>query len=203
MFKIKDSLKDLEIKNQRSQRNFLITLLVIVSIFFAISILNTFVYLNVVVEGSSMEKTLHSGDLLIVNKLRQAERQDIIIINVNGKWIIKRVIGIEGDTVIIEKGFVYLKKAGETETIKLDEKRYVKENGVTYSPVPTPVGKEHARQEVVVGKDEIFYLGDNREYSKDSRSEYGCCNESDVIGVVENWSIQFRGLTKLFLLFSV
>ena len=96
MYKIKDSLKDIEIKNQRSQRNFLIALFFIVLFFFIISILNTFVFVNVVVEGSSMEKTLHSGDLLIVNKCKDAQRQDIIIIDVNGKWIIKRVIGVEG-----------------------------------------------------------------------------------------------------------
>lgn len=202
MYKIKDSLKDIEIKNQRSQRNFLIALFFIVLFFFIISILNTFVFVNVVVEGSSMEKTLHSGDLLIVNKCKDAQRQDIIIIDVNGKWIIKRVIGVEGDTVIIQGGFVYLKKAGETEEIKLNED-YVKEKGVTYSPVPTPLGEEHARQEVVVGKDQIFYLGDNRRNSKDSRSEYGCCKESNVVGVVENWSINFRGLTKIFLMFAV
>ncbi len=203
MYKVKDSLEDLQIKNARSQRNFLIALFFIVLFFFIISLLNTFVFVNVVVEGSSMEKTLHSGDVLIVNKCKEAQRQDIIIVNVDGKWIIKRVIGIEGDTVIIKGGFVYLKKAGDTEEIKLNEKDYVKEIGVTYSPVPTPVGKELDRQEVIVGKDEIFYLGDNRKNSKDSRSEYGCCLESQVVGVVEDWSINFRGLTKIFLLFAI
>ncbi len=163
-------------------------------------ILNTFVFFNVKVDGPSMEPTLYggkvvngkndsSGDLLLGNKLKTATYGDIIVIEnvVNNAWIIKRVIGLEGDVITIKNGKVYRKQIGAEE--KLLEENYVK--GKTYY--------NYSEEEVsfTVGVGEIFYLGDNRENSSDSRV-YGCCTLNNVVGVIEPSSLNQNSLRVFF-----
>ena len=47
---------------------------------------------------------------------------------------------------------------------------------------------------LVLEEDEIFYLGDNREVSADARIN-GPCKKENVIGIVENWSVNVKGIT--------
>lgn len=161
----------------------------LVAIMVAHLLLFTFVFFHVSVAGRSMDKTLTSGDVLIVNKLKQATRGDVVIISnqkENGDWLVKRVIGVEGDTVKIVNGQVYLN--GE-----LLIEPYVLEQNVTFAPscnLPSDVSE----QTYVVGENQVFYLGDNREDSLDSRY-YGLCLESDVKGVVSEFAIKIKGIT--------
>lgn len=203
MYKIRDSLIEQEIKKSKSEKKFSIILLVVVVVFFLVALLNTYVFGTVIVYGPSMENTLYTGDVLKVNKLKSPDRGDIIVIagENSSAWIIKRVIGLPGDTVKIREGYVYLIKANSTQEILLQED-YVKEQGKTYCPANPSMGEiELAKQERVfeVGENEIFYLGDNRMNSSDSRKEtYLCCNFNQIVGVVEDWALQARGIIKFF-----
>ena len=141
----------------------------------------TMVIKPTIVKESSMEATLYENNYLFVNKLAykmkdHPTRGDIIVFKSNiedtekggTKLLIKRVIGVEGDTITLEDGYVY--RNGQ----KLDEP-YVKEQGMTY-----------ATQEIVdyeVPEDQVFCMGDNREVSLDSRSpDVGTVYEKNILG---------------------
>ena len=64
------------------------------------------------VDGTSMNATLNHGDYLLVDKLAKPERGDVIVFTLNEKYYIKRVVGVEGDTVLFWGGRLYVKKAG-------------------------------------------------------------------------------------------
>ncbi|MBQ8986174.1 MAG: signal peptidase I [Lachnospiraceae bacterium] len=123
--------------------------------------------------GSSMVPTLEDGDQLITDKIsyrfREPERFDIIVFphQPMNEFYIKRIIGLPGETVEIEEdGTIYIN--GE---VLPEEYGY----GET-----TP---QELTGEVVLGDDEYFVLGDNREISLDSRyAEVGNIPRSIIIG---------------------
>ena len=137
------------------------------------------------VTGSSMEDTIHGGDILYALPGFDAERGDIVIIDVHGDpdfepdTIIKRLIAKEGDCVKCEDGVVYVKPAGG-EYAPLDE--------------PYTKGVTPDFPEVAVGEGEIFFLGDHRDDSRDS-TEVGTRLYSDIIGVVPDWAVSIKWLT--------
>lgn len=166
-------------------------ILVLMIILLIIIIGYKFLFINVQVSGDSMNPTLHNEDLYVISKLAKPERGDIIVVNISEKkdkdgndfWIIKRVIAVEGDSVKIENGKVNLKKAGEDNYTSLDETGYTPEGSLTDGRNIEGV----VQNEWIVGEDEVFFLGDNREHSSDSR-DYGVRDLDDVVGVVTEWS---------------
>ncbi len=112
------------------------------------------------VDGDSMKNTLHNGDWVAVSGIvTEFERGDIVV--VTQPWernvpIIKRVIGVEGDTVYIDfsLGKVYINGEEIYEP-------YIAEKTHLQYDIEFPV---------TVGKDEVFVMGDNRNDSLDSRS---------------------------------
>ncbi len=162
---------------------------------FLLSLVKNIFFINVIVDGESMENTLHDEDIVMLSKYSEIDYGDVIVIkgeNLQGNWIIKRVIGLEGDTVKLEGGYVYLKKEGQTEYKKLEEP-YIKEQGRTYwyDKYGYPILEGYKEYKVESGQ--IFYLGDNRENSMDSRSKYFTCGKEQVVGVMPDWSLNLRG----------
>lgn len=128
-----------------------------------------------------------------------AERGDVIVVDVrsygdeydfgNTQFLIKRLIAVEGDTVYCEDGEVYIRYAGTEEFVPLDEP-YI------------PDGEIYSFGPYEVGTDEIFFLGDNRLNSKDSRYKEGLSHldclykESDIYGIVPDWAIKYKEILK-------
>lgn len=151
--------------------SFVLYLAVVVGITFFII---TFVGQRTYVSGSSMENTLSDGDNLIVDKLTyrfsDPKRFDIIVFPFqygDHVYYIKRIIGLPGETVQIADGNIYING-------KLLEESYgrevIKNSGL-------------AAQPVVLGEDEYFVLGDNRNDSTDSRDpSVGKIHRDDIIG---------------------
>ncbi|MGN1084463.1 MAG: signal peptidase I [Lachnospiraceae bacterium] len=121
---------------------------------------------RIIVDGSSMETTLQDKDNILVEKVSRyfgaLHRFDIIVFypdeeskEERGRYYIKRIIGLPGETVQI---------VGET--IYINGEPLAENYGST---AMSKVGI--AAEPVILSEDEYFVLGDNRSISKDSRSE--------------------------------
>lgn len=153
----------------------------------------TFVGQRTEVDGSSMEPMLSDGDNLIVDKIsyrfRDPERFDIIVFPFKYKentYYIKRIIGLPGETVQIdERGNIFIN--GEVLTEHYGREAIQAENvGIAGEPV-------------VLGRDEYFVMGDNRNNSTDSRTEIvGNIKREDIIGRawVRIWPLYRVGVLK-------
>ena len=122
-------------------------------------IVNNFLLINAKIPSESMEDTIMTGDRIFGNRLAylfsDPQRYDIVIFKYpddETQLYIKRVIGLPGETVEIRDGKVYI-DGSET---PLDDS-FTPETPVgNYGPYTVPEGC-------------YFMLGDNRNYSKDSR----------------------------------
>lgn len=151
-------------------------------IYIGIVVLLCFIIINFVgcrsrVDGESMMNTLNDGDNLWVDKLSYTfgdpKRFDVIIFNYNeDTTYVKRIIGLPGETVRIDHdGKIYINE-------KLLVENYGRE---TISP--NNLGR--ANQPVLLGEDEYFVLGDNRNNSSDSRwADVGNVHREDIVGKV-------------------
>jgi len=171
-------------EKRKSKRSFWIWTAVLVVITLTIICLNKYVFMYTKVIGGSMENTLHSGDKLMANRCKDYGVGSIVIIkDVDGedKLIIKRIIALEGDTVEIKNNAVYVN--GE----KLSEP-YVKGKTEPKDWFEWTDDKAYTLKE-----NEVFYLGDNREISADSRA-HGPCKEDQIVATVTDFSLWFNDL---------
>lgn len=150
-------------------------------------LLFSMVFRTCTVDGSSMNETLYDEETLLVSDIFYTpKRQDIIVFhNNNGstysnnnKPLVKRVIGVGGDTVAIDHvthKITITSKDGET--FVLDEE-YVYLD-------PTLGDPYFSQSEYVVPEGKLFVMGDNRRDSLDSRySEVGFVDIRSVLGKV-------------------
>ncbi len=161
----------------RSALSFVLTLAVCI----VLALLFTrFVLQRNTVSGISMEPTLTEKDELFVDKIshlwRAYDRSELVTARTDKKMIdgktmvvIKRIIGLPGETIKISEGAVYLN--GE----ELAEP-YLDASVATYVAA-------NSFLEVTLAEDEYFLLGDNRTESYDSR-KFGPVKEADLIGRV-------------------
>lgn len=144
------------------------------------------------VSGHSMENTLFNHDSLIVDKLSyklsKPKRFDIIVFPAEESsdiYYIKRIIGLPGETVQIMDGRIYINNELLNETFGKEE--ITEENeGIAIQPV-------------ILGEDEYFVLGDNRNHSKDSRdADTGNIKKSQITGKawIRIWPLKRFGFIK-------
>lgn len=121
--------------------------------------------------GPSMNNTLKSGDITVVNKLvfrlRNIKRNEIVSLKKDDKIMVKRIIGLPGEHIEYKDNILYVDgkkisdyRSSSTKDFKLES--------IGYETIP---------------KDMYLVLGDNRTNSSDSRT-FGLVKKSDIIGKV-------------------
>ena len=157
--------RERQTKKRRSMLRFAAELLAV--ILFAV-LVRTFVFSITEVEGPSMQETLHSGQIVAVEKfscrIHGVQRGQIVICRYPGsyEYYIKRVVALGGDTLEIRDGVTYLN--GQA----------LQEEYVTH-PAQENFGL------ITVEPGQVFVMGDNRANSHDSRAE-GALEESSIVG---------------------
>lgn len=119
------------------------------------------------VDGHSMDRTLHDEEQLVLNPSAELGFGDIVVFEYDGTYLIKRVIGMPGDTVVVVNGTLYVNN------IKYDE---------TYLSPELVTLFRNSSFSVSVDEREYFVMGDNRDNSRDSRN-FGCITKDSIIGV--------------------
>ena len=186
-----DNLSEFDTPENRSPKRrpllrFTVALLVTAIVATGLALLTNYLFFRTYyVDGDSMQPTLdggvrnvdYDGDILVLNTIATPKRGDIIVFicdwydlknsddnSKKNSILVKRVIGVAGDTVEIKDGDLYVNGT-------LQEEDYIKEpmSGYSYPAVTVPEGH-------------FYVMGDNRNNSTDSRV-IGCVPEEKIKGV--------------------
>ena len=133
-------------------------------------LINVFVGQATRVDGQSMEPNLHTDQRLVVEKVSYRfhgpRRFDIVVLKLpdqGEELLIKRVVGLPGETVEIKNGHVYINDEVLDEPFTSEETRSRRYEKITVPPL------------------HVFVLGDNRNRSNDSRS-FGPIPIGNIVG---------------------
>jgi signal peptidase I len=180
-------------KKKSALRDFAGIVIFFVLVFIGYLIINAFVFRSFNVDGPSSEKTLYTGDKLVVNKI------PVTLANLQGKdylpprgqfivfsnpdyslmgreeYIVKRVIAFEGEKVVVKNGKVTVYNKAHPKGFNPDS--------LTADHEGSPTSGDVIR---TVPKGEIFVMGDHRvgNFSFDSRNGLGTIPLKDIIGPV-------------------
>ena len=132
-------------------------------------LIRSFLFTPIKVQGSSMQDTLEGDEIMILWKIGDIQRYDIVVADYmeNGKKVdtlIKRVYGLPGETIKCEQGMIYVNDH------KIDDE-YATNTTLDFDTV-------------TLGENEYFLMGDNRRVSKDSRV-IGPIHRSEIQGTTD------------------
>ncbi|HPN96515.1 MAG TPA: signal peptidase I [Candidatus Moranbacteria bacterium] len=193
--------KPQEEKNQEYDRyagvgSFILEIIKIIALAFIIIVpVRVFLFQPFFVQGASMEPNFEDGEYLIINEFgykktsvgaegndfftiepfKDVERQEVIVFRYpldTRKFFIKRVIGLPGEKIEIKNNQVKIFNDKNPNGFVLDENVYLDKTV-----------KTNGDMTVNLEKDEYFVMGDNRQFSSDSRV-WGPIKEKHVIGKV-------------------
>lgn len=178
----------------RLVNNIFVFVVCILLAYFIASVVTHYVVHQTWVEGESMEPTLSDGDSIIIQKVSyyfaNPKRYDVVVFPValekedsrEKTYYVKRVIGMPGETVQIWNGRVYI-----------DDREL---SGDTYC-LSEILDAGNAISPITLGENEYFVLGDNRNMSTDSRSDFvGLVQRENIVGKVymRIWPFSHWGL---------
>lgn len=136
--------------------------------------------------GPSMNPTLNEGDIIITNKFiyrfKSIERNDVVVISQDEKYMIKRIVGLPGETVEYQNNDVLINGKAYKETFTNSETEDFTIQDLGYDVIP---------------EDRYLVLGDNRENSLDSRT-FGLISKNQIIGKawIKIWPISKMKIIK-------
>ncbi len=136
--------------------------------------------------GPSMNPTLNEGDIIITNKFiyrfKSIERNDVVVISQDEKYMIKRIVGLPGETVEYQNNDVLINGKAYKETFTNSETEDFTIQDLGYDVIP---------------EDMYLVLGDNRKDSLDSRT-FGLISKNQIIGKawIKIWPISKMKIIK-------
>ena len=138
-------------------------------------LIRSFIITPALVDGDSMLPNLQDNNLILLNKLdyklNEIRRFDVVVINLDGQKLIKRVIGYPGEHVEYKNDNLYIDGSNIYESFKHTKTNDFELENIGYLTIPG---------------DKYFVVGDNRENSTDSRV-IGLIDRKDILG-----SVSFR-----------
>lgn len=153
---------------------------IVIAVFLCV-ILYLFIITPHKVVGRSMMPNFLDGEYIIANKIvyriDNPDRGDVIILDRSNQDLIKRVIGLPGETLAVRGGNVYVNGT------KLDETEYLSEDVYTSNRDAIQEGDE-----ITLASDEYLVFGDNRPESSDSRT-FGVVDREDI--KAKAWVVYF------------
>lgn len=139
-------------------------------IILVIILIRTFIITPIRVNGTSMDTTLQDKEIMILNKinykLNDIERFDIVVIKKDDSYLIKRIIGLPGETLKYVDDKLYINDKEIKEYFKNQSTQDFNIIELGYDKIPN---------------DCYFAIGDNRKDSLDSRI-FGCFKKEDILG---------------------
>ena len=154
-------------------KNFIKNLIPYVIITLVVILIRVFIVTPVIVSGDSMVPTLEDRQLLLLNKINyrinEIERFDIVVIRRDEKEIIKRVIGLPGETILYRSNKLYVDGHELENNYNFDTDDFSLKTICNCNRIP---------------ENQYLVLGDNRTVSADSRI-IGLIDRKDIEGSVE------------------
>ncbi|WP_423406825.1 signal peptidase I [Heyndrickxia sp. MSNUG] len=154
-------------------------------------LVRTFIFAPYIVEGASMEPTLHDHEKIFVNKYNSVsdlKRGDIVIIKGSKENYVKRVIGFPGDKIEMKNDELFINGKAFKETYLTKNRKIANISGLRltgdFGPLTVPDGN-------------LFVMGDNRLHSMDSRNGLGYIEQSSIIGKSEFVYFPFKNFREI------
>ena len=153
-------------------KKFIKELIPYVVIVIVVVLIRTFIATPVIVSGDSMVPTLNDKQLLLLNKLdykiSDIERFDIVVIDIDNKEIIKRIIGLPGEEILYRSNTLYVDGHEIESKYNFETEDFSLKTICNCTRIPD---------------DKYLVLGDNRSVSADSRI-IGLIDKEDIKGSV-------------------
>lgn len=139
-------------------------------IIIVVVLIRSYIVTPVIVSGDSMVPTLDDKQILLLNKIdyrfNEIKRNDIVVIKVGKSEIIKRIIGLPGETIEYRNNILYINGHENKTDYNFDTEDFTLKSICNCETIP---------------KDKYFVLGDNRAVSSDSRI-IGLIDRKDIKG---------------------
>jgi signal peptidase I len=142
-----------------------------------------FIFQPFIVKGASMEPNFREGDYLIVDEIsyrfREPKRGEVVVVKspLSPSRFIKRIVGLPGEKIEIKEGKIFVEKEGKIQALK--------------EPYLTNLNFDNREYRFELKENEYLILGDNRNFSLDSRY-FGPINKKLIVGrvVLRLWPIK-------------
>ncbi len=157
-------------KSKKKKKSFKRDILHYIIIIILVIVVRSFIITPIRVEQKSMNPTLKHNDIMMLNKiglkLNDINRFDVVVLNVQDEYLIKRVVGLPGEYIEYKDNKLFVND-------KVVEENFTRTN--TGDFVLEVIGYD------IIPENKYFVIGDNRGNSTDSRI-FGLINEEDIIG---------------------
>ena len=156
-------------------KKFIKNLIPYVIITLIVVLIRTFIVTPVIVSGDSMVPTLKNKQLLLLNKINykinDIKRFDVVVIKLDNKEIIKRVIGLPGENVLYRSNVLYIDGHELENDYDFETDDFSLKTICNCNRIP---------------ENKYLVLGDNRSVSADSRASWiGLIDKEDIQGSIE------------------